>query len=161
MLYNKLNILLLTSILHLCVIAQPLHAQNLKTYSFEEVDSLQLQEPKPLFIDIYTDWCRYCVLMDERTYADTEVIEILNDQFYFIKLNAESKDSIFFNGHTFRYIPNGIKTGTHELARALGSINNVLSYPTFTIMNKDREIIGQHNSYLTAKQLLTILKAAK
>ena len=70
-----------------------IYAQELKgkealnIFTFEEVEELQQQTPKPILIFLYTDWCKICFGMKKTTFKDQEVIKLLNNNFYFIKLN--------------------------------------------------------------------------
>jgi len=33
---------------------------NVKWYTIQEAEKLTRQDPRPLFIDTYTDWCGWC-----------------------------------------------------------------------------------------------------
>ncbi|MBK7869858.1 MAG: DUF255 domain-containing protein [Saprospiraceae bacterium] len=134
-----------------------MEAQSLSYHQFEQIDSLSLIEKRPVAVFIYTDWCRYCKNMEQKTFQNTEVINKLNKKFYFISLNAEEERLIIFRGHPFQYKPNGKSTGIHALAEALGAVDNKISYPTFCILNTDYEIIFQYDAYLNAKNMITIL----
>lgn len=46
---------------------------------------------KLLLVDVYTDWCSWCKVMDQKTYSDPYVAKFLNDNFICVKLNAEDK----------------------------------------------------------------------
>lgn len=46
---------------------------------------------KLILIDVYTDWCGWCKVMDEKTYSDPYVAKFMNDNFVCVKLNAEDK----------------------------------------------------------------------
>jgi thioredoxin 1 len=46
-------------------------------------------ENKLIYIDFYTDWCRYCMQMDEETYTDPRIIKLLTEDFVAVKLNRE------------------------------------------------------------------------
>lgn len=46
---------------------------------------------KPLLVDVYTDWCGWCKVMDEKTYAGPFVAKYLSDNFICVKLNADDK----------------------------------------------------------------------
>ena len=134
---------------------------QLKTYTFEEAEKLSKENPKPYVIFIHTSWCNYCKMMENSTFKNSEIISILNTGFYFIPLDAESKNDIHFNNHTFQFIPKGQNTGIHELATALATINSQVVYPTVTLLQTDFSIIYQKHSYLNNKELLVVLRGIK
>lgn len=140
--------------------ALPALAQ-LNSVRFEQLDSLQQAETRPVVVFISTDWCRYCSRMKRTTLRDERVVKELSGKFYFVPLNAEERKDISFHGHTFRYRPTGNGTGVHELAEQLGSVDGRLSYPTLSVLNADMEIIYQHGGYLSAKELSTLLALVK
>ena len=127
---------------------------QLKTYTFEEAEKLSKENPKPFVVFIHTSWCKYCKMMENSTFKNPEIITLLNNNFYFISLDAESKEDIHFNNHTFQFKPNGQNTGIHELATALATINSQVVYPTVTILQSDFSIVFQKHSFLNSKQLL-------
>jgi thioredoxin-related protein len=128
----------------------------LNIFTFEEVEELHQQTPKPILIFLYTDWCKICFGMKKTTFKDQEVIKLLNNNFYFIKLNAEEKQDITFLGRTFMHKPSG-NSGTHELAKELAYINGKNSYPTTTILNINLEIDLQVSDYISRKKMSVIL----
>jgi len=130
---------------------------ELKIYTFSEVEKLQQQKPKPVAIFIYTDWCKICFGMKKTTFKNKEVIQLLNNNFYFVRLDGEEKKDIIFLGKTFVYKPSGANTGVHELADELASINKRISYPTTTILNSKFEIELQINGFSNAKEMKKIL----
>lgn len=111
---------------------------SVKWMTFEEAVEKMKKEKRKIFIDVYTDWCGYCKVMDKNTFTDEKVAGLLNQHFYPVKLNAEQKADIVFNGNTYKYIASG-RGGYHELAAAL--LNNQLSYPNFVFLNDDYAII--------------------
>jgi thioredoxin-related protein len=134
---------------------------QLKTYTFEEAEKLSKENPKPFVIFIHTSWCDYCKMMENSTFKNPEIINVLNNNFYFISLDAESKKDIHFNNHKFQFIPKGQNTGIHELATALATINSQVVYPTVTILQTDFSIVFQKHSFLSSKELLNILEKIK
>ena len=134
---------------------------QLKTYSFEEVEQLSKVNPKPIVVFIHTSWCKYCKIMENTTFKNTAVITILNEHFYFISFDAETKEAILFNQHTFRFHPTGTNTGIHELATAFATINNQVIYPTVTILTSNYTIAFQQHSYIPSKAFLEILEKTK
>ena len=134
---------------------------QLKIHTFEEAEKLSKGNPKPFVVFIHTSWCNYCKMMENSTFKNQEIITILNNNFYFISLDAESKKDIHFNNHKFQFIPKGQNTGIHELATALATINSQVVYPTVTILKSDFSIVFQKHSFLSSKELLIILKKTK
>ncbi len=149
---------LLQTVILIAVIFLPLSGfAQLESYTFSEVDSLQKLSPKNVVIFIHTDWCKYCLAMKNSTFKDEKIIALLNEDFWFAKLMAESKEDIVFNGYTFKYKPTGSNTGIHELAEQLGTVDGKVSYPTLCILNPDYEIIFQYNQFIKSIDLETIL----
>jgi thioredoxin-related protein len=134
---------------------------QIKQYKFEQIDSLQKIEKKVVVVFIYTDWCRYCEAMKQTTFKNRDIINTLNDNFYFISLDAEEKQSIAFHNSIFHYKPTGNQTGINELAAQLGSVNGQISFPGICFLNADNEIIYQHNEFLSARDLKSILTQLK
>ena len=130
---------------------------QLKSYQFEDIEALQKQNEKPVFIFIYTNWCTYCAAMKVKVFNDLKVIELLNKNFYFIWLNAEEERKIIFNKQQFNFEPSGIKAGTNQLAAELATIDKELTFPSFCILNPANEIIYQKRDFTSAKELTIIL----
>ena len=140
-------------ILLLFLFAASQNFAQLKTYTFEEAEKLSTQDPKPFVVFIHTSWCKYCKMMQNSTFKNEEVIKQLNENFYFISFDAEAKNDITFNNHTFRFKPRGTNSGIHELAESLSN----QAYPTITILNPDYAIATQIESFVHAKDLLNYL----
>ncbi|POY39815.1 thioredoxin [Flavobacterium alvei] len=134
---------------------------QLKTHTFEEAEKLSKENPKPFVIFINTSWCNYCKMMENSTFKNPEIISLLNSDFYFISLDAESKSDIHFNNHTFKFQPKGQNTGIHELATQLATIDSQVVYPTLTVLQSDFSIVFQKHSFLKAKELIIILEKLK
>ncbi len=53
---------------------------------------------KILLVDVYTDWCGWCKVMDKKTYTDPNIIKQLNKDFVCVKFNPEKRnDSLVFD----------------------------------------------------------------
>jgi len=139
----------------------PFGFAQLKTYSFEQIDSLQRNENRKIIVFVHTDWCKYCQAMKNSTFKNKEVIKNLNEKFYFITLNAEEKRTITFNSKKFVFMANGNATGIHELAYELANKNNQTTYPTVCVLNAKNEIIFQQSNYFTSKDFLVVLEKLK
>ncbi|HLU88853.1 MAG TPA: thioredoxin family protein, partial [Cyclobacteriaceae bacterium] len=133
-------------------------SQNALSATFQQLDSLQKNEARPVMVFIHSDWCKYCEAMEQVTFEDQRVSKLLTQNFYGISLDAEDQRDIRLLGKTFRFKPTGNGTGRHELAEELAAVNGGITFPTLCFLNADYEIIYQHQGYLSPEQLLQLLK---
>jgi len=111
---------------------------TVKWMTFEQAVEKSKTEKRKIFIDVFTEWCGWCKVMDKNTFPDPEVAKLLNEKFYPVKLDAEQTNDVVFRGTTFKFIPSGNK-GYHQLAAAL--LNNQMSYPNFVFLDEEFRII--------------------
>ncbi len=152
----KLFKIILTFI-HLFISILFVNAQ-IKSIEFKDLDSLQQLQPKPTILFIHTDWCKYCLAMQQSTFRNKEIVEIIQNKFYFITLNAEEKSEIIFNNNPYNFQQNGINTGVHDLAKFLGNKKGEIIYPTICILNHSNQIIFQVQGYISSRQMIYLLK---
>lgn len=124
----------------------------------EQLERLQQAEKRPVLVFIYTDWCRYCRAMEQTTFQDPAVARWWDSAYYFVSLNAEARQPVQVQGQTFRYRPTGNGTGQHELAQALGNVEEKLRFPTLCFLNSEYEIVYQQAGFIDAPQLVSILQ---
>lgn len=101
-------------------------------------------EKKMYFVDLYTDWCGWCKVMDKKTFTDPKVIEMMNQYFHAVKFDVEQKESVTFEGKEYKWAPGG-RNGTNSLTMEL--INGRPSYPTFVYLDENRKVIKQSTGY--------------
>ena len=133
----------------------PPAAKKVKWYTWEEAMEANKKEKKKIFIDLYTDWCGWCKRMDKATFEDDKVSKYLNEHFYPIKFDAEQKEEIVWNGHTFKFVKAG-RRGVHTLAYSLA--DGKMSYPTVIFLTENMERIAVSPGYKDAKQFMKELK---
>ena len=57
--------------------------------------------PKKVFIDLYTGWCGWCKRMDATTFKQKAIVDYMNQKYYAVKFDAETRDTVNFNGIQF------------------------------------------------------------
>lgn len=120
-----LSFLLFSSFLGLLAFTQKKETNTIQWLSIAELNTLYIKNPKPILIDIYTDWCGWCKEMDKKTYSNKKLAAYVNQKYYAVKFNAEDKAELTFNNKKYKYNKN---YKTHELALYL--TGGQLSYPT-------------------------------
>jgi thioredoxin-related protein len=130
--------------------------ETINWMSIEEAVEANEIEPKLIFVDVYTNWCGWCKKMDKATFKNPKVEAYMSDKYYCVKINAETKDTINFQGRKFSNPkPEGQK-GVHSLARAL--LDSQMSYPKFVVMNSKFERISIIPGYHGPEDFEPIMK---
>lgn len=124
--------------------------------TIDQAAELKNYDKKLYFIDVYTSWCRYCKVMDQKTFTDPEVIKLLDEKFHSVKFDAEQKNLVTWEGQEYLYKLGGRK-GINDLAPKL--LNNRLSYPSFAILDEKRQPIKIIVGYKKPDQLIAELNS--
>jgi thioredoxin-related protein len=112
------------------------------------------EQPRILVIDVYTDWCGWCKRMDATTFSDPEIITMMNNHFYPVKLNAESKEDIVIGERTFKFVRSG-QRGYHEVAAIV--TKGRLSYPTISYVDDQGRVLEAAPGFKTPDQFKVYL----
>lgn len=150
--YVFIFVLLVTSALSF---AQENEVTKVNWMTFEEAVEASKSEKKKIFIDVYTDWCGWCKVMDKNTFSQKNIAEYLNENFYPVKLDGEQKESIEFRGTTFKFVASG-RNGYHQLAAAL--LQGKLSYPTVVFLDEDFNMLQPLKGYQKPHEFDVVLK---
>ena len=151
---NLKTIVLLMLLASATLACQSQENTSIKWMTFEEAVARSQKEPKKLFIDVYTDWCGWCKKMDKSTFADSAVADYINQHYYPVKLNAETKDTIRFNDQVFFFEPQ-YKANT----LAVSLLSGKMGYPSYVILDERFAMPTQPlQGFMTTEQLLPTLR---
>lgn len=128
--------------------------------TLDQALQMQQKDPKPIFMDIYTEWCGPCKMLDKNTFSDPAVIAEINSKYYAVKFNGEGNEVVNYKGETFSnpgYDPNKktSRNSMHEFTKKM----EVKGYPSMYILdengNEQKLILG----YYKPEELLNELKS--
>jgi thioredoxin-related protein len=126
-----------------------LFAEEVKWLGWGDGYSLVLTKKKPAVIDFYTDWCKWCKVMDEKTFKEDKVSAMLKKSFVAMRINPEtSKETIRYDGKEFNPM---------QFAQALG----VQGYPALVFMDKQGKIITMLPGFFPPETFIELLKYVK
>jgi len=107
--------------------------------TMEEALERHRQNPKKIFVDIYTDWCGWCKRMESETFSHPVIVEYINTNFYPVKLNAEYPGPIVFGGVTYVNEQPQRRGSPHNLAVAI--LQGRMSYPSVAFFDEQLRLI--------------------
>lgn len=135
----------------------PTTEKAIRWVSIEEAMSLSAQNPKPIMIDFYTDWCGWCKKLDQVTYKDSAVVAYINAHFYAVKFDAEQKQPVTFLGKQYQFVASGSR-GTHQFAIDMANRNGRLGYPTITFLDANGNKLSAEGGYKEPAKMTPVLK---
>lgn len=97
---------------------------------FDEALQTAQSEDKLVYIDFYTDWCKYCMQMDEHAYKDPRIINLLTEEYVSVKLNRQYPDNA-----------------------AISAQYKVYLQPVQVVVTSEGELIWKHTGYADADEL--------
>lgn len=139
-----------------CFVALLCQSQNEKDglvqwMSFKEAQEKNKTVPKPFLVDIYTDWCGWCKVMMRTTYSNPNIAGYINNYFYPVKFNAETKDTIEFDGQKYVSTNPAYPKAAHQLA--IKFLGNNLAYPSTVFISSDLKTTFLSQGYLKEQDI--------
>lgn len=110
-------------------------------YSMTDGFAKAKKEKKMLVIDVYTDWCGWCKVMDKKTYEDPTIVKKMNEYYVAVKFNPEVNAT---------HVVNGESMNSDQLATYLAKGGRIPGYPsTFIWKNiSNQKDIAPYSGYI-------------
>jgi len=151
---QKVMLVFVSSVLLLALTSfQSQKKEKIQWLTIAEVQVAYKKEPRPILMDMYTSWCGWCKVMDKETYSNDKVAAYINEKYYAVKFDAESKDSVEWNGKKYGY---NASNKVHDLAVYL--MFGQMSYPTTIFISSINARPAPLAGYLKPKELESPLK---
>lgn len=133
--------------------------EDIRWLRFNELEDHLQNEPKPVMIYFYTDWCVFCKKMDNVVFSQKKIINKLNEAYYAVKFNAESTEVVIFGNKKFTNQDYGKKRmAYHQIPKyLLAKDQQPLQFPGIVILNSNFEIEKRFYRYIAPKEMTTIL----
>jgi len=113
--------------------------------SFNQGLKNSAESRKPVIIDFYADWCKYCKIMDSEVFSQKDIADVLNSKFVTIRVYTDKNESIMYKGK---------KLSSQEFAGFLG----VEGLPTLVFMDSNGEFITKIPGYINKEVFLPLIK---
>ncbi len=123
-------------------------------YNMTDGYAKAIKENKFLIVDVYTDWCYWCKVMDKETYADKAMAVKINTYAVAVKFNPEKNDKHIFDNDTLSsnqllsFLNRGGRNSGYPTTffwKSLKDQSKIASYPGYRKLDEFNEIV---NSYI-------------
>ena len=123
--------------------------------TFNEAYKRCKKNPRPIIVDVYTTWCGPCKLMSSQTFNNPQIATYINEHYYAVKFDAESKDSVKFDKYTFVSTDNTNPKAPHQFAASI--LDNQLAYPSIVFLNNQIQRLDIIKGFMNASSFEPIL----
>lgn len=121
--------------------------------TFEDAFNMCKQNPKPIIIDIYSSNCSSCKLMTNQTFNNKIIANYINENYYAVKFDAFSIDTVKFANYTF--VKSGNINSTHQFVKSI--LDNQLTYPSIVFLNNQIQRLDIIKCFLSPKEFEPII----
>lgn len=130
--------------------------------NFEQLEDSLQTNPKKVFIDFYADWCGPCLKMQKHVFTDKQIVKILNEDYYAVKMNVESTDTINFGDELFTNERTNRRNPIHQIPLLMArQKNKAFSLPAIILLDENFQAEARYFQYLNVNQLFRLLTDLK
>ena len=123
--------------------------------SLEKFNSIFNENPKPILLYFSTNWCSYCMIQKKQLKKEDGLLQILNNDFYFIEIDAEANQSIIFLGREYKSSSNG---KMHSFLEEFIDKKDQISYPYWVLISEEFKVEMTYTGLIKNKPLKLLLK---
>lgn len=120
--------------------------------NFADADHVVTKRKKMVLIDVTTQWAGWSNLMEKNTYSRKGIIRYLNENFYAVRLDAETNDTIVFNRLAYH---RNSGSPYHTLAYSL--LEGNMQFPSTVILDEELNELLVIPGYMDAKKMEVVL----
>jgi len=124
---------------------------------------------KNILIYFYKKDCSYCLEMSKNTLSDEEIISLVNNNFFAVKIDSRTKDTIYYKGKAYgnqQPASSGRNDWRHDFYAEVASFNHngtkQSTTPTIVVFNHKFEKLktfpGKQTKSLLLRRLLKYTK---
>jgi thioredoxin-related protein len=114
---------------------------KVKWLSIEQAYKANQKEPRKWMIDLYTDWCGWCKVMDRETFSNPQVAQVFSKKYYAIKYNPEKEADFMLGNQSFRAMLQ----------------NKVTGYPTTVYLDENLNMIQPIGGFMKVADYMPII----
>lgn len=132
--------------------------QEIKWMTLDQALAAQKKKPKPIFMDVYTDWCGPCKMLDKNTFQTKEISDYINANYYAVKFNAEGNSEVTYKGKKYTNPQFDAARKGRNAVHDFTMFLKVQGYPSMYILDAKGEVKSPIVGYHTTEQLLPLIK---
>lgn len=108
---------------------------------------------RKIFLYVYTKPCQWCNKMNVETLNNKNVVNLINDNFYAVKIDADSRETLYYKDKAYKFEKKG-KRGYHSLVLEL--LKGSLCFPSIAFLDEETQLIQSIPRYKNAKEFKQI-----
>jgi len=120
-------------------------AANVLWEPYTQAQSASGKDNKPVFVELYADWCMPCREMAQTTFQNPAVVKLLNTRFHPVKLDAESENSIVCGG-----LPKTVN-------RCFFDVWKLQGIPSYVFIDKNGNVLLTLTDFFSAGDMKNLL----